>query len=82
VNVHIAETIARKTGAIAGCAVCRKHFVISYDKHAESQAYAMAANAWKEGGFQSASLEDVRRSMKSVLDNTYHRCPSCDRDSD
>jgi hypothetical protein len=82
VNAHMAETIAWQTGAIARCEACQKHIVIAYDKDAESQAYAMAVKAWKEGDFQSASLEDVRRRVKSVLDSANHRCPSCDRDSD
>ena len=81
-NVHIAESIAQQAGAIARCEACRKHFVIAYDKHAESQAYALAASAWKEGDFQSVSLDDVKRRVKSVLDSANHRCPSCDRDSD
>jgi ribosomal protein L37AE/L43A len=82
VNIHIAESIARQAGAIARCDACQRHFVIAYDKRAEAQAYAMAMKAWQEGSPQNGSLEDVRRRVKSVLDNAYHRCPSCDRDSD
>jgi hypothetical protein len=55
--------------------------IIADDDDAESQAYAMATNAWKRGDFRSASLEEVRAAKKSVLRDANFKCPSCDRDS-
>jgi hypothetical protein len=76
------EEIARHAGAIIPCEICRNYYLIADDQDAESQAYAMATNAWKRGEFRRAPLEEVRHVMKGVLDNANHRCPSCDRISD
>jgi hypothetical protein len=79
-NAHMAgqlEEIAQQAEAIIRCETCRSNYVIADDSDAESQAYAMATNAWRRGEFRSAPLEEVRSVMKSVLDSANHRCPSC-----
>jgi hypothetical protein len=83
-NAHIQDElneIAKKSEAIISCPICRNYMIIADDDDAESQAYAMATNAWKRGDFRSASLEEVRAAMKSVLRDANFKCPSCDRDS-
>jgi hypothetical protein len=79
-NAHMTEQleeIARQAKAIIRCEICRSNYIIADDSDAESQAYAMATDAWKCGEFRSAPLEEVRSVMKSVLDSANHRCPSC-----
>ena len=80
-NAHMAvqlEEIARQAEAIIPCdEICRSNYIIADDSDAESKTYAMATNAWKDGYFRSAPLEEVRRAMKSVLSSANHRCPSC-----
>jgi hypothetical protein len=79
-NAHMAvqlEEIARQAEAIIPCEICRSNYIIADDSDAESKAYAMATNAWMDGDFRSAPLEEVRQVMKSVLSSANHRCPSC-----
>ena len=82
-NAHMQEQleeIARQAGAVVRCEICRSNDVSADNPVAEKQAYAMATNAWKRHEFRSASLEEVRHLMASVLRDANHRCPSCDRD--
>jgi hypothetical protein len=79
-NAHmqgLLEEIVRNAEAIIPCGICGNYYVIADDADAELIAYAMATNACKRGEFRSATLEEVRHCMKSVLDNANHRCPSC-----
>jgi hypothetical protein len=72
------EEIARRAKAIVRCEFCR-NYVAADDPDAEARAYASATDAWEHGGFQGASLEDVRDLLTSVLKNADRRCPSCER---
>ena len=84
-NAHMHEQlleIARQAGAIINCPNCSASEVCAFDKDADSRAYAMATNAWKEGAFRSASREETMEEMKSVIFDANHRCPVCQRDQD
>jgi hypothetical protein len=71
------EDIAKQAEAITKCGICGNYYVLADDPDAESQAYAMATSAWKDGEFRSATLEDAQHAMKLVLGSANHRCPSC-----
>lgn len=79
-NAHVYEIlveIAERSGATVPCETCGNYQIIADDEDAESQAYAMATNAWKDGEFRTAELEEIRAAMKSVLRDANRRCPSC-----
>jgi hypothetical protein len=79
-NAHVQialEEIAQQAQAVVKCRICGNNYVSAGDEEAESIAYAMATNACKRGDFRSATLEEIRGAMKSVLRDANDRCPSC-----
>ena len=73
------EDYAKQAGAIVTCATCHTYEVYAGDSDADSKAYAIATNAWKDGEFRMDSREEIMEQMQSVLSDANHKCPSCRR---
>ena len=79
-NAHVQEAlneIAKESGAVVSCETCGNNYIRAHDGDAESKAYAMATNAWKDGNFRSASREEILAAMKDVIIDANNECPSC-----
>lgn len=82
-NAHMREAltvIAKDTGAIVPCGQCGTYDLRNEDDAAaDSMAYAMMTNAWKDGQFRSATLEESQKLMANILKSANEHCPSCGR---
>ena len=80
-GIVVLDQIARDAEAIVKCSTCGNYDISASDDDANSQAYAKATNAWKQGEFGLSSREEVISAMEIVLRNANSKCPSC-RDTD
>jgi hypothetical protein len=75
----LVEQILAESGAVADCPVCHGSKLRTGDDEAESRAYALATNAWKDGqrGFRNMEREEVVSMVKRALLRTGSTCREC-----
>ena len=78
---NLVQEILVKAKAIAKCPNGCGTMLDQEDGDAESVAYGMATNAWKQRdrGFRDMEREDVVALVKRALTHTPSTCPSCNR---
>ena len=71
--------IAVTAGAIGSCPDCHAEDIYLDDADANSRAYALATNAWKEeeAGLRGMKREEAMECMKGVLADATQRCQTC-----
>lgn len=75
------QSIAAAAGAIGPCPDCETEDIYQDDSDADSRAYAMATNVWKEGGEPGlrgiTTHKELSEAMKGVLDDATQECQTC-----
>lgn len=73
---EVLAPIAIRTGALEECQIHPHCLINQWDREAESQAYAMATNAWKDGEI-GGSRGDVVEALNNLISMTPDHCSHC-----
>ena len=81
-TIEIIEHLAKETGALVKCSLCRNYYLDAWDGKAKGFTFARATQAWKRGdrAFRGMKREQAMSAVKSVLDSAPSQCPSCETD--